>query len=85
MRKRLIQAAWGAAMTCSQGRLYYDALKAKGRKHKEALVIMAKKLLSIMYTLIVHHKKFDYSKAFQAGGLTFQRRLPHEWLSLPQS
>lgn len=65
MRKRLIQAAWGAAMTCSQGRLYYDALKAKGRKHKEALVIMAKKLLSIMYTLIVHHKKFDYSKAFQ--------------------
>jgi len=65
MRKRLFQAAWGAAMTCPQGRLYYDALKAKGRKHKEALVIMAKKLLSIMHTLIVHRKTFDYSKAFQ--------------------
>jgi len=65
MRKRLIQAAWGAAMTYPQGRRYYDALKAKGRKHKEALVIIARKLLSIIYNLIVHEKKFDHSKAFQ--------------------
>ena len=65
LRKRLYQAAWGTAMTDDQGRLYYDALKAKGRKHKEALVIMAKKLLGIMHALIVQQKTFDYSKAFQ--------------------
>jgi len=65
MRKRLVQAAWGAAMTNPQGRCYYDFLKAQGRKHKEALVIMARKLLSIMYSLVVNGKKFNHSKAFQ--------------------
>lgn len=65
LRKRLVQAAWGTAMNWPQGRRYYDHLKAKGRKHKEALVIIARKLLSIMHSLIVHKKKFDYSKAFQ--------------------
>jgi transposase len=65
MRKRLTQAAWGTAMTNPQGRRYYDFLKAQGRKHKEALVIMARKLLSIMYNLVVNGKKFDHSRAFQ--------------------
>jgi len=37
LRKRLFQAAWGAALNYPQVRLYYDALKAKGRKHKEAV------------------------------------------------
>jgi transposase len=65
LRKRLIQAAWGTAMTYPQGRCYYDYLKAKGRKHKEALVIMARKLLSIIYSLMVDGKTFDHTKAFQ--------------------
>lgn len=65
LRKRLIQAAWGAAMSNPQGRLYYDHLKAKGRKHKEALVIMARKLLNIMFSIIVHGKQFDPAKVFQ--------------------
>jgi len=65
LRKRLVQAAWGAAMTYPQGRCYYDFLKAKGRKHKEALVIIARKLLNIIYSLIVHGKTFDHAKAFQ--------------------
>lgn len=65
LRKRLIQAAWGAAMTYPQGRCYYDYLKAKGRKHKEALVIIARKLLSIIYSLVVDGKTFDHAKAFQ--------------------
>lgn len=65
LRKRLIQAAWGTAMTWPQGRRYYDYLKTKGRKHKEALVIIARKLLSILYSLIVDEKNFDHSKAFQ--------------------
>ena len=65
LRKRLVQAAWGTAMTWPPGRQYYDFLKAKGRKHKEALVIIARKLLSIMHSLIVHEKNFDHSKAFK--------------------
>jgi len=64
LRKRLIQAAWGAAMNSPQGRQYYDHLKAKGRKHKEALVIMARKLLSIIFSLVVSGKSFDPDKAF---------------------
>ena len=52
-------------MSNPQGRLYYDHLKAKGRKHKEALVIMARKLLNIMFSIIVHGKQFDPTKAFQ--------------------
>jgi transposase len=65
LRKRLFQAAWGAALNYPQARLYYDMLKAKGRKHKEAVVIMAKKLLSILYAVIVHRETFDPAKAFQ--------------------
>jgi len=65
LRKRLFQAAWGAAMNYQQVRLYYDVLKAKGRKHREAMVIIAKKLLSIMYTLVVRQECFDPAKAFQ--------------------
>lgn len=65
LRKRLIQASWGTAMTWPRGRQYYDFLKAKGRKHKEALVIIARKLLNIIYSLIVHGKNFDHSKTFQ--------------------
>jgi transposase len=45
LRKRLYQAAWGAAMNTAAGRRYYDALREGGRKHKEALVIIARKLL----------------------------------------
>jgi transposase len=65
LRKRLFQAAWGAAMNYPQARLYYDTLKAKGRKHKEAVIIIAKKLLNIMYAIIVRQETFDQAKAFQ--------------------
>jgi transposase len=64
LRKRLIQAAWGATMNSPQARRYYDHLKAKGRKHKEALVIMARKLLSIIFSLVVSGKSFDPDRAF---------------------
>ena len=57
LRKRLFQAAWGAAMNYPQARLYYDMLKAKGRKHKEAVIIIAKKLLNIMYAIIVRQQR----------------------------
>ena len=65
LRKRLFQAAWGAAINYPYVRLYYDALRTKGRKYKEAVIIIAKKLLSIMYALIVRQESFVVEKAFQ--------------------
>jgi len=65
LRKRLFQAAWGAVLNYRQARLYYDMLKTKGRKHNEAVIIIAKKLLSIMYAIIVRQETFDPAKAFQ--------------------
>jgi len=40
-------------------------LKAKGRKYKEAVIIIAKKLLCIMYAIIVRRETFNPAKAFQ--------------------
>lgn len=51
LRKRLYQAAWGAAMNTTAGRRYYDALRQRGRQHKEALVIIARKLLRAAHAL----------------------------------
>lgn len=51
LRKRLYQAAWGAAMNTTAGRRYYDALRQGGRQHKEALVIIARKLLRAAHAL----------------------------------
>jgi transposase len=65
LRKRLFQSAWGAALNYPYVRRYYDALKEKGRKHKEAVIIIAKKLLNILYVLIVREEDFDPMKAFQ--------------------
>ena len=65
LRKRLFQAAWGAMMHFPPARHYYDMLKTKGRKHKEAVIIIAKKLLSIMYAVIARQETFNPAKAFQ--------------------
>jgi transposase len=52
LRKRLYQCAWGAIMTNGKFREYYDYLKNDlKRKHTEALVIIARKLIRIMFTL----------------------------------
>ena len=45
-------------------RAYYDELKAAGRKHTEALCIIARKLLRIAYQVVVHEKEFDAKIAF---------------------
>ena len=65
LRKRLFQSAWGAVINYPQVRLYYDMLREKGRKYKEAVIIIAKKLLCIMYAVIVRQETFNPAKAFQ--------------------
>ncbi|MCF7796802.1 MAG: transposase [Lentisphaeria bacterium] len=66
LRKRLYQAAWGACINYPEIRQYYDKLKQGGRKHREAVIIVARRLLRIGYTLIQKQQMFDMEKAFAA-------------------
>jgi len=62
LRKRLFGAAWGAVMNNQQFREYYNHLKANGRKHTEALIIIARKLIRIMFALTKNNTVFDPTK-----------------------
>jgi len=65
LRKRAYQAGWGAAMNTVAGRRYYDALRQRGRKHKEALVIIARKLLRAAHALAQNpDQKVDEERLF---------------------
>lgn len=64
LRKRLFQAAWGACMNYDYVRAYYDTLKSQGRKHIEAICMIARKLLRIAYYVVVCEKDFDPIIAF---------------------
>jgi len=66
LRKRLFQSAWGACMHYDYIKAYYDHLKSQGRKHVEALCIIARKLLRIAYEVIVNGKAYDANIAFAA-------------------
>jgi len=64
LRKRLFQAAWGACMNYDYVRAYYDQLKSQGRKHVEAVCIIARKLLRIAYHVVTKGIQFDQKIAF---------------------
>ena len=64
MRKRLFQAAWGACLNYDYVRAYYDHLKAQGRKHVEAVCIIARKQLRIAYHIVINKIDFDPKIAF---------------------
>ena len=64
LRKRLYCAAWGAVMNHTEVRRYYDRLKGLGRKHVEALCMIARKLLRIAYAVLVKGKEYDPAIAF---------------------
>ena len=64
MRKRLFQAAWGACLNYDYVRAYYDNLKAQGRKHAEAVCMIARKLLRIAYHVVTKRIQFDPTIAF---------------------
>ncbi|KPJ91291.1 MAG: hypothetical protein AMJ53_11970 [Gammaproteobacteria bacterium SG8_11] len=64
MRKRLFQAAWGACLNYDYVRAYYDQLKAQGRKHVEAVCMIARKLLRIAYHVVTNKIQFDPNIAF---------------------
>lgn len=62
LRKRIYSAAWGAVMNDNEFRKYYDQLKQGGRKHTEAIVIVARKLIRIMFSLAKNKTAYDSSK-----------------------
>lgn len=65
LRKRLYQAGWGAAMNTEAGHRYYRELRHRGRGHKEALVIIARKLLRAAHALAQKpHQAVDVERLF---------------------
>jgi transposase len=62
LRKKLFQAAWGAKMHNKEFKKYYDHLRDKGKSYVEALMIIARKLIVIMFNLIKNNERYDASK-----------------------
>lgn len=59
LRKRLFSAAWGAAMNHKQFHAYYERLKEEGHAHREALVIIARKILRIAFAVLKNGTLFS--------------------------
>jgi transposase len=64
LRKRLFSAAWGALMNYPDFRSYYDTLKQQGKCHVEALLTVARKLLTIAFTVVTKNIPYDPKCAF---------------------
>lgn len=63
LRKRLFCAAWGAVMHDARFRQYYDVLKEQGHAHVESLLIIARKILRILWKLSQSNAMYDPVKA----------------------
>lgn len=62
LRRRLYCAAWGAVMHDEQFKSWYKHLREEGCGHVEALVIIARKIVRILYAVTKHQTLFDASK-----------------------
>lgn len=67
LRMRFYSAAWGAIRHDEQFKQYYDHLKRKNRKHKEALIIIARKLINIMFSLNKNNSMYNGAKTILAA------------------
>lgn len=59
LRRRLYAAAWGACMANPKFKEYYAHVKKQGRHHFEILIIIARKLLRIMFSIVKQAKAYD--------------------------
>jgi len=59
LRKRLFSAAWGAIMHNEQFKKYYDYLRAKKHSYVESLLIIARKIIRIMFYLSKNNCMYD--------------------------
>ena len=64
LRKRWFSCSWGAVMNNEEFKKYYYELKEKGRSHKEALNIIARKLIRITYSILKTQQPFCFEKCF---------------------
>lgn len=64
LRHRLFSAAWGARMSNAQFKSYYMFLRAQSRSHVEALLIIARKIVRIMFKLVETNLPYDPSKFY---------------------
>ena len=62
LRMRLYAAAWGAMMHDDKFKEYYDYLIKNNRKHKEALIIIARKIINIMFSLNKNSSMYNSAK-----------------------
>ncbi len=62
LRKKLFQAAWGAKMHNEDFKKYYDYLRAAGKSYVESMIIIARKLVVIMFNLSKKNEYYDASK-----------------------
>jgi transposase len=62
LRKRLFQSAWGAVMHNGEFKEYYEYLRAKGKSYVESLMIIARKIIAIMFALSKNNCGYDNSK-----------------------
>lgn len=62
LRKKLFQAAWGLKTHNKEFKKYYDYLRSKGRSYVEAMIILARKLVVIIYNLCKKNEYYDASK-----------------------
>lgn len=59
LRKRLFSAAWGAMMHNPEFKEYYQWLRQQGRSYVEALTIISRKIVRIMFNLTKSHSVYD--------------------------
>lgn len=62
LRKRLFQASWGAIMCEGQFKEYYNHLREKGKSYVESLIIISRKIVTIMFYLSKNKCNYDDSK-----------------------
>jgi len=61
LRKRLFQGAWGAVMHNTEFKKYYEYLRETGRSYVESLIIITRKIITIMFTLSKKNCFYDKS------------------------
>lgn len=66
LRKRLFSAAWGAMMSHPLFRKEYDHLREQGRSYRAALIILARKILRIAFSVLKNHTSYSDSLAFSS-------------------
>lgn len=54
-------------MSNAEFKSYYTALRAQGRSHVEALLIVARKLVRIMFALTRREEQYDPQRVHLAG------------------